>query len=420
VNRAAIDHASTNDWLPRFEVTTGNAVRSGTVPCGAVSRPAKYSGTNLLTVLTFDLGANSLGTGEPVTIAADGDTVYATGSNLYIASDQRWQVPGGISMPLAQPESSAASAPSAPAVPPTAIYRFDISHAGPPVYAATGSVPGYLVDQYAKSEWAGNLRVATTTGTSWAEADGRPAGAVTSESAVYVLGTAGPVMRQLGNVGGLGKGERIYAVRFQGAIGYVVTFRQTDPLYTIDLSDPARPQVRGAVGLTGYSAYLHPASDTRLIGIGQKADAQGHVGGLQVSLFDVSDLTTPTRVATFAVSGANSAAEFDPHAFLYWPANHLVVVPLQTNGMGGPATPSDTAVSPTVPQAGALILRIDDSGITEVGFITQPASAQAGYAYSAAIERSIVIGQTLWTVSGAGVMATDMTSTQRIAWTPFT
>ena len=80
-----------------------------------------------------------------------------------------------------------------------------------------------------------------------------------------------------------------------------MTFRQTDPLYAVDLSDPARPRVRGSLALTGYSAYLHPASGTRLIGIGRQADAMGHPGGTQVSLFDVSDLAAPARLATFTL-----------------------------------------------------------------------------------------------------------------------
>jgi hypothetical protein len=377
-------------------------------------------------VLTFDLGADNLGDGEPVTIAADGDTVYATGSSLYIASDQRWRMPatGAPAMglvPPARPDApaSAGSTPAAP--PPTMIYRFDISQPGPPAYVASGSVPGYLVDQYAMSEWDGHLRVATTTGTSWAAADGRPPNAVTSESAVYVLATAGPIMRQVGHVGGLGQGERIYSVRFLGPIGYVVTFRQTDPLYTVDLSDPTQPRVRGAVELTGYSAYLHPASGTRLIGIGQQADAQGHVGGTQVSLFDVSDLVAPARVATFAISGGHSEAEFDPHAFLYWPAMKLVVVPLETYSKGGPMLPGGgTSSSPPGPQSGALILRIDDSGISEVGFVSQPTDSQVGYPSAAMIERSLVIGQTLWTVSNAGIMATELTNLQQSTWIPFT
>ena len=283
-------------------------------------------------------------------------------------------------------------------------------------------MPGYLIDQYALSEWQGYLRIATTTGTSWARADGHPADAQTSSSAVYVLSARGPVMRLAGHLTGLGLTERIYSVRFMGPVGYVVTFRQTDPLYTVDLSDPAQPRVRGSVALTGYSAYLHPASATRLIGIGRQADAMGHVGGTQVSLFDVSDLAAPTRLATFALTAAVSTAEFDPHAFLYWPAAHLMVVPLQATGMaaGAPVPPGGAAQSPDAPRSGALVLRIDHSGITETGFITQPDTTNTtGYPGYPPVERSLIIGQTLWTISTAGAMASDLTTLRQQEWIPF-
>ena len=287
-NRAAIDDVGLQDWLPRFTVRTASGTQTGHVPCTAVQRPATYTGANLLTVLTFNLGADNLGDGEPVAIAADGDTVYATGTSLYIASDQRWRVPAmgmGMGMRLPARPDGVASAGSTPTVPPpTMIYRFDISRSGRPTYVATGSVPGYLVDQYAMSEWGGYLRVATTTGTSWAAADGPPPDAVTSKSAVYVLATTGPIMRQVGYVGGLGRGERIYSVRFVGPIGYVVTFRQTDPLYTVDLSDPAQPRVRGAVELTGsprISSRLRYAPD-RHRPTGRRAGACGRNAGVAV------------------------------------------------------------------------------------------------------------------------------------------
>jgi hypothetical protein len=311
---------------------------------------------------------------------------------------------------------------SAARQPQTEIYRFDITHPGPPRFAAGGSVPGYLLGQYALSEWRGYLRIATTTGTSWAIADGRPPGARTSSSAVHVLSTRGPVMRLAGHVAGLGPTERIYAVRFLGPVGYVVTFRQTDPLYTLDLSDPAQPRLRGAVALTGYSAYLHPASGTRLIGIGRQADAMGHAGGTQVSLFDVSNLATPTRLATFALAAAVSDAEFDPHAFLYWPGSHLVVIPVQVPGPvpAAPVTPGGLAQSPDGPRSGALVLRIDDSGITETGLVSQPDTGNAnGIAWFSPIERSLIIGQTLWTISNAGAMASDLTTLRQLAWIPF-
>jgi Beta propeller domain len=239
---------------------------------------------------------------------------------------------------------------------------------------------------------------------------------------VYVLSTRGPVMRLAGHVTGLGRTERIYSVRFMGPAGYVVTFRQTDPLCTVDLSDPAQPRVRGSVALTGYSAYLHPASDTQLIGIGRQADAMGHTGGTQVSLSDVSDLAAPARLATFALTAAISSAEFDPHAFLYWPAAHLMVVPLQATGTatGAPAPPDGAAPSPDAPRPGALVLRIDDAGITETGFITQPDTANTtGYPGYSPIERSLIIGQTLWTISAAGARASDLTTLRQQARVPF-
>ena len=120
----------------------------------------------------------------------------------------------------------------------TQIYRFSLSGSGAPLFAASGIVPGYLVDQYALSEWNGYLRVATTTGVSWAIADGPPSGAGASapaSSGVYVLSTSGPVMQVVGELTGLGSSERIYSVRYEGPVGYVVTFRQMDPLYTVDL-----------------------------------------------------------------------------------------------------------------------------------------------------------------------------------------
>ena len=423
-NQAVISRAGLDAWLPHYEETSGGATSTGHIACSAVSRPASYSGANLLTVLTFDLTSDALGSGNGVSIVADGNTVYGTDTSLYVAGDERWLAEASTAD--AGPGMSAGGAASTPGRAAigqqTDIYRFDITSPGPPRFAAGGSVPGYLIDQYALSEWQGYLRVATTTGTSWALADGPPADAQASSSAVYVLSIRGPVMRLAGHVTGLGRTERIYSVRFMGPVGYVVTFRQTDPLYTVDLSDPAQPRVRGSVALTGYSAYLHPASGTRLIGIGRQADAMGHVGGTQVSLFDVSDLAAPIRMATFALTAAISSAEFDPHAFLYWPATHLMVVPLQVAGMaaGAPVPPDGVAQAPEAAQSGALVLRIDDSGITKTGFITQPDTANTtGYPGYSPIERSLIIGQTLWTISAAGAMASDLTTFRQQAWVHF-
>jgi len=404
-DRAATGQAGLDAWLPHFESSGAGGTIAGRVPCTAVSRPASYSGMNLLTVLTFDLSATSFGTGDPVSVVADGDTVYGTTSSLYVASGEMRRSPG-----IPEPDASGTAVRQE-----TQLYRFDIAGPGAPRYVASGAVPGYLVDQYAMSEWNGYLRVATTTGTSWAPADGRPTGAQTSSSAVYVLTTSGPAMRIVGQVTGLGTMERIYAVRFMGPAGYVVTFRQTDPLYTLDLSDPAHPRVVGALGLTGYSAYLHPVSATRLIGIGQQADTMGHVLGMQLSLFDVSDLATPARLDSYGLAESMSQAQSDPHAFLYWPADQLVVVPIQTDGAIAADPGAGTASATALPQSGALVLRIAGTRIVRTGFISQPGSDP----YTSPIERSLVIGQTLWTVSAAGLLASDLTSLREQAWLPF-
>lgn len=406
-NQAVIDASDIDAWAPRLEVTTGDETVRTRVPCESISRPSRYSGATLLTVLTFDISRDALDDGHPVTIVADGDTVYSNGTSLYVASNQAWTrlVP--------------ALAARTPAEARTEIYRFDTTTT-PPRFVGGGSVPGHLINQYAMSEWDGRLRVATTVD------DGvGPDGVPQSHSGVYVLETKGDRLVQVGKVDGLGKGERIYAVRFVGPVGYVVTFRQTDPLYTVDLRDPTAPVVRGELKIPGYSAYLHPIDDTRLLGIGQDATDTGQTRGTQVALFDVSDLAAPTRVAHYTLPGRFSEAEVDPHAFLYWPADNLVVVPLQS-WFVGPSDPvpfrdaPDRAFAPRM-TTGALVLRISDDRIVEVGFISHPPMGEFGY--QPPVRRSLITtagrGTTLWTVSEGGLLATDPTTLTRLAWIPF-
>jgi uncharacterized secreted protein with C-terminal beta-propeller domain len=350
----------------------------------------------MVTVLSFDLDASTLGDGAPATVVADGETVYSNGPSLYVANDQRWRTPS-TGVPL-QGGREAGSAPEQR----TEFYRFDTSRPGRPRYVAAGSVPGWLINQYAMSEWDGHLRVATTVGQPVGQAAGRES---RSESTVYVLRQRDDRLIETGKVSGLGKGERIYAVRFVGRVGYVVTFRQTDPLYTVDLRDPAAPRVLGELKITGYSAYLHPAGDTRLLGIGQEATAQGQARGTQISLFDVGDLASPTRVAQYHVRHGHSEAEFDPHAFLYWPSTGLLVVPLNVYRGGAPS-------------GTALVLRVDDDSLVEVGTVEHPAANLAAHP-TGQIRRSLVIEDVLWTVSAAGLKASDAASLQTLAWIPF-
>ncbi|HYN97754.1 MAG TPA: beta-propeller domain-containing protein [Pilimelia sp.] len=391
-NRRIIDRAGEADWLPRYTTTAGGRTTSGRVGCDRLSRPPDHSGTSLVTVLSFDLARTTLGDGDPVTVVADADTVYGTGRSLYLADDGRWRRLGWGTGPRGDGPPAR-----------TALYAFDTAGPGRPRFVAAGSVPGWLINQYALSEWDGHLRVAVTTDEPWAGDTG--SAAPTSESAVHTLTRRGARLAPVGTVGGLGKGERVFAVRFAGPVGYVVTFRQVDPLYTVDLRDPARPRVTGELKITGYSAYLHPAGDGRLIGIGQEASAEGQVQGTQVSLFDVSNLDRPARLARHHVRGGYSQAESDPHAFLYWPAERLLVVPVtsfdRTTGGKG--------------DGGALVLRATDAGFTEVGTVRHPSPGTGG---PTLIRRSLVVGDVLWTVSDAGLRAVRLGTLGQLSWLP--
>jgi uncharacterized secreted protein with C-terminal beta-propeller domain len=386
-NQQVVDEATSEAWLPSYEVTTGGSSVKGQVGCDRVSRPTTFSGKSMVSVLSFDMAATALSDGDPVTVVADGDTVYGTGSTLYLTNDERWRFNGWRG-------GSSSTAPAR-----TEIHRFDASGRGRPAYVASGAVPGWLINQYALSEWQGDLRIATTSGL-----DGSRAG---TESAIRVLRQRGTDLAEIGAVEGLGKGERIYSVRYIGPRGYVVTFKQTDPLYSVDLSDPAKPTVTGELKITGYSSHLQPAGDGRLIGIGQEADKNGRTQGTQVSLFDVADPANPKRLAQYHVESGHSGAEHDPHALLYWPATGLFVVPMDVY---------DPAVKPAGPKATALALKITETGITQAGSIAQPVVGPRGTPSS--VLRSLVIGDVLWTVSHSGLQASNLSTLDTLGWLP--
>jgi hypothetical protein len=401
---AAVRRAPITAWLPKYQLRNADGtVSSGTVACRSVSHPADYTGASLLTIYSIDLAAG-LHSVSTVSLAADGDTVYATTSSLYIASNpQWWYAPLRLPMVAPNPGSSPVAPRVRPRIPPqqTQIHRFDISRPGPPRYVASGEVAGRLLNQYALSDYAGYLRVATTTGDALADEPGSSNAVSKSSSSVYVL--RADTLTKVGELDGLGERQRIYAVRFIGALGYVVTFQQMDPLYTLDLHDPAAPRIAGTLELSGYSAYLHPASDRTLIGIGQEATAEGRPLGLQISLFDVSNPSHPRRLAHLVKTNVQTSAESDPHAFVYWPQTGTAVIPV-TPWTNGQIAASD------------LVLSVDHNQITEHGTVTQPAApavpGQAG------ITRSLIIGPDLWTVSDRGLMVNDLATLSGQSWIP--
>ena len=178
---------------------------------------------------------------------------------------------------------------------------------------ASGTVPGHLLNQWAMDEKDGYLRVATTTTANWRNHIGNN---------IYVLDGE---MEIIGRLEGLEEGERIYAVRFMGEKAYIVTYRETDPLFVVDLSDPKNPRVEGILKIPGYSTYLHPLGDGKMVGIGKDDDRK-----VKISLFDVSDPENPKELDVYHIDAWWSEAIRNHHAFLWDPKVEIVALPVGT------------------------------------------------------------------------------------------
>jgi len=338
-NRRIIEQSTLETWVPSFTLYDGDGdeIDAGLlVDCDRMHRPAEFAGFDTLSVTTVDLdGALTAGNGTGV--IAKGETVYASTSSLYVATNV-W-IP---EEPTDSPEFREFSERYE-----TAIHKFDITGDTPAEYRASGSIAGHLLNQFSMDEHEGNLRVAVTEGAPWSfEED--------SESRIVVLAERDGGLVEIGSVGDMGKGERIYSVRFIGEAAYVVTFRQVDPLYVVNLSDPTAPRVSGELKIPGYSAYLHPLGDGMLLGVGQDADSQGRTTGAKATLFDVSNPDDPREVSSWSLADAYTDVEWEHLAFLYWAPADMVVLPIQSWQTGF---------------FGAVVLKTDD-GLREYGRIT--------------------------------------------------
>ncbi len=318
-NRGVVTGSEAQDWLPKRVVRddAGNVVSSEPLlECADVRHPNAPSGLGVVTVLTLDLTAPA----EPAATAvtADGDLVYASTDRLYVATTQ-----GGWFRPMPVEPGAAAVQPEEQTVR-TQLHSFDVSGAQTS-YVASGEVEGWLMGRWAMSEDDGRLRVATTRGsTFWRGETAEP----NTDAAVTVLEEHGSSLDMVGSVGGLGKGEQIRAVRWFGDLATVVTFRQTDPLYTVDLSDPTTPKVLGELKVPGYSGYLHPLGDDLLLGVGQDATEEGQTLGVQVSTFDLGDLAAPARLDALGLRDTWSEVESDSRQFTYLPDLRVAYLPI--------------------------------------------------------------------------------------------
>jgi hypothetical protein len=394
-NKRIIRESTIDQWLPRAfrEDAAGVYGDIGVaLDCSTVAAPRDFAGLGITWIASVDLAA---GAGDELVggagVVSQGGTVYATADRLYLATtiwpEQVAPVPvTGSTIPV-PPVSADTST--------LVIHRFTLTADGGARYDASGTVNGRLLNQFAMSEHEGDLRVATTV-ESWS-------GTRPSESFVHVLRPEGSTLVPIGSVGGLGLTEQIYAVRFIGTQAYVVTFRQTDPLYVVDLADPTAPRVAGELKIPGYSAYLHPVGEGLLLGIGQDATEDGRTLGTQLSLFDVRDPANPVRLSTLTIGGS-SQAEWDHRAFLFWPTDGTIVIPASPSWGPCPVGVVCLADGISSPVGGMVVAQLQGTQLVAKGTIQHTSPNNPCYV---GMQRSMVIGDELATVGLDQVQFTD-------------
>jgi inhibitor of cysteine peptidase len=307
----------------------------------------------------------------------------------------------------------------------TSIYRIQIDR-NEMEYIASGEVPGMVLDQFSMDEYDGYFRVATTT---WNDGN---------RNNVYVLNMS---LNITGSVENLAPGERIYSARFMGGRCYLVTFKQVDPLFVIDLNDPYDPEVLGYLKVTGYSDYLHPYDETHVIGIGKETTDAGTFAwyqGVKISLFDVSDVNNPVEISKLEIGdrGSDSPVLWDHKAFLFDRSRNLLVMPIleaKVDTAKYSERELEWAYGEPVYQ-GAYVFNVSlDQGIQLKGRITHienPDQLEQGYYYyysPFAVERSLYIGDVLYTISQAKIMMNDLETLDYInevelphsSWAPY-
>ena len=288
------------------------------------------------------------------------DTIYASENNLYITH-----------MDYSYRDSK------------TIIYKFNLKNSEIK-FAAKGEIEGDLNNQFSMDEYEGNLRIATTG-----------YNGDTSTNQLYVLDKD---LKEIGKIENMALDERIYSVRFIGKVGYIVTFKQIDPLFVIDLSDPTNPEIKGELKIPGYSSYLHPYDENHIIGIGYNTKENGFGGvtntTLKMSMFDVSDLENPKEMFNVSIGKHTSYSDilYNHKALFYNKSKNLI---------GFPATIREYNYRND--KNAFVIYKIDlEEGFKEYGKIEQKIN------YMENIDRAIYIGDVLYTLSETRINSYDL------------
>ncbi|MDQ0877355.1 inhibitor of cysteine peptidase [Paenibacillus sp. V4I3] len=361
-----------------------------------------------------------------------GQNVYASEENLYMAVTNYEQM--GIQpmrMPAGDPaqgirigEPNGSSQPYELPKQETIIYQFGLN-AGKAAYKNTGKVPGRLLNQFSMDEHNGYFRLATTTGEMGRTDEG------ISKNHVFILDTN---LKEKGKIENIAPGERIYSTRFMGDRAYMVTFKNTDPLFVMDLKDPAEPKLLGALKIPGYSDYLHPYDENHIIGFGKdtiEVDIKNPNGpqsiayyqGMKVALFDVTDVNNPKEKFKELIGdrGTDSELLHNHRALLFNKEKNLLSFPVNVMKID----PNQTTNNPKMPASaygnfafqGAYVYNLDlekgfqfRGGITH---LTQEDLQKAGqyvHAGDKQVQRVLYIGDTLYTVSNGLIKANDLST----------
>jgi len=275
--------------------------------------------------------------------------------------------------------------------------------------AKAGVVPGTVLNQFSMDEYNGYFRIATSRFTTID-------GVATTSDDVYVLNLN---LTQVSSLQNIAPGENIYAVRFDGDVGYVVTYQQIDPLFVISFKDVTKPVILSALKVTGYSDYLHPLAGGYLLGVGKESvEASGgnfsYYLGLKISLFKVDANGTSAQIAKLDIGdrGTDSPVLSDHLAFTYDPTKNITVIPVALYLVSGNTTYEGGFPADGNPVwQGAYVIKWSPTGLTVLGRVSQYPAGQNFGDYpndSLSIDRSVIIGDYLYTISQGEVMVSSM------------
>lgn len=397
----ALATLSLDDIEPKIVSASGDASQSSErelVPWNEWYRPDVPDGYYMTAVVTLDAG-NVETIRHSTAVLAGAGTIYASPSALYLTD-------------LAYDEADNYRES-------TVIHKFSLPEDGSAQYAGTGAVPGRLLNQFSLGEFEGVLRVATHISPTFASIGvalpetpvaSSPAAQASSPSpntnSVYTLAQDGGALKIIGRVEGLAPNETIYSARFIGKRGFLVTFRQIDPLFVLDLSDPSAPRVTGELKIPGYSDYLHPLGETHLIGVGRTVTTAEWGGvirdAIQLSLFDVSNMANPTLVQQVSLGnpGSYSDVSYTHKAFTFLESGGLLALPAQLTTENNNITPQFIYQPP---EDAVLCLKVDAAtGFTTLGKLTFPTPGDFSYV---PWRRAAIIGDVIYGVTVNSIVA---------------